>query len=932
MNSEKNPSRKPKKIMLPVLCVATVLVMILNIAASAFYDTITYYFMGADTTYDSAEAKAAKMDAEGVVEEIVRNSVVLLKNEEDSNGNTLLPLATSAENKTKVNLFGWNSVGWVIGGSGSGTAGNEGVVSLQEAMEAGNYEVNTELLDLYSAWRSGRDETGVGNADWTVLELPVEKYTDAIIDNAKNFSDVAIISIGRVGGEGNDIPTDMSDYGGTSEQHYLEINETERAMIEMVCENFQNVIVLINSGSVMELGWVDEYESIRSVLYAGMTGAGGLNALPEILSGEVNPSGHTADIYAYDLTTAPSFMNAGSAGVHRYLNNGNAIEQYIEYQEGIYVGYRYYETRGCTDGESWYAENVQYPFGYGLSYTSFDQTMSNIKDNGDGTLTVEVTVRNVGDVPGRDVVQLYYTAPYYDGGIEKSYVVLLDFAKTIELEPAQAQTFTFTFDISEMASFDAYDNKCYVLDAGEYEIKLMEDSHTVIDSKSYKVPSAIIYDKDNKRSSDEIAAVSLFADSEGDIVYLSRADWEGTWPKGAEDVTASNEIIAGLTDATVDTYNNPADAMPTTGAKNGLTLRDMTGLDYDDPKWDDLLDQMTAEELFSLVAEGGYENIAIESIDKPHANDLDGPQGINEANQSLKQAGAASYCAEALTGCSWDTEIAELMGRSIGKECLAYNVNGWYAPACNLHRSPFGGRTFEYYSEDPVLSGKLTASCVEGANEYGVYCYVKHFAVNETETNRDGLATWLNEQSLRELYLKPFEKAVKEGGTTAIMSSFNRLGTTWTGGSYELCTTVLRDEWGFRGTVVTDYYIGVDFLCGFMNGYDGLHAGNDLWLAPIDGFGLVVDYSNATVVNELREACHNILYTTANSNLVDSSYAENANVPVEIEKAETGMPLWFVLLIAFDVLYLVFFTVCVIRAVKQRKNDNVKSNGTGEML
>lgn len=926
---KKQAPRKRGKVAIPVICVLTALVLVANLATAYFYNTITYYFQGADTTYDSAEAKSAKLDAEGVVQEIVRSGIVLLKNEPDSQGDTLLPLATSAESKTKVNLFGWDSVGWVIGGSGSGTAGNEGVVSLSDALEAGNYEVNQELIQLYKKHQDGRPETGVGQADWTITELPASQYTDAVMEQAKGFSDVAIICIGRVGGEGNDLPTDMSTHGGASEEHYLELGKEEKAMIELVCQNFGKVIVLVNSPGTMELGWVDEYDSIRSVLYVGLTGATGIMALPDILNGTANPSGRTADLYAYDLKSAPSFVNAGEAGVRNYPNTktegfmGVSYSTFNEYQEGIYVGYRYYETRGFTDGEEWYQANVQYPFGYGLSYTRFDREMGELKTNSDGTLSVDVTIRNVGDVAGRDVAQLYYTAPYTQGGIEKSHVVLLDFAKTATLEPAQAQTITFTFSPEDMASYDYRGAGCYVLEGGDYELKLMANSHEVIDSKTYNVPATITYGQDNKRASDFAAAVNRFDGAEGDVTFLSRADWEGTWPKRAEEKDASPEVLKAGADGTAATFVNAGDVMPTTGAKNGLTLKDMTGLAYDDPKWDQLLDQMSVEELYELVGKGGYQTAEIASIGKPHANDLDGPQGINEANQSTKKAGAASYPSEVVTGCTWDTEIAKLMGLSIGKEALAYGVNGWYGPAVNLHRTPFGGRVFEYYSEDPVLSGKLGAACTEGAMECGVYCYVKHFAANETETNRVGLFTWCNEQALRELYFKPFELAVKEGEATGIMSAFNRLNARWCGGSKELLTDVLRGEWGFQGTVVTDYFMGFGDVC-YMGGYDGLYAGNDLWLAPIDGMGLTLDTSSATIVNQMRGACHNILYMSANSNLVDSSYAEKANMTVAPAAEKTsGIPLWAILFYGvFDVAYVVIVAAVIVWIVKGRKKGN----------
>ncbi len=885
---EKKKGKGSRRVLIPVISVLTVLVLVANIAVTMFYQTITYFFQGADTTYNSAEAMASRMDAEETVLEVVRGGIVLLKNNADAAGNTLLPLVTDSENKTKVNLFGWNSVGWIPGGSGSGSSSDDGAVSLAAAMEMGGYEVNQELLKLYKGFQESRPEAGVGDVNWTVLEVPVEQYTDSIIENAKAFSDVALISIGRTGGEGNDLPTDMSEWGGEKGQHYLELSSDERDMVELVCENFGNVIVLINSASTMELGWVDEYDSIRSVVYAGMVGAKGLAALPEVLNGTVNPSGRTADLYAYDLTGAPSYNNAGAKAVHVYTNaeTGNlrggdfAYHHFIEYQEGIYIGYRYYETRGATDGEIWYNANVQYPFGYGLSYTDFDWEMGKLQEKSDGSLSVDVTIRNIGSRAGRDVVELYYTAPYTEGGIEKSHVVLLDFAKTAVLEPAQAQTITFTFAPEDMASYDYINAGSYVLEAGDYEIKLMRNSHDVVDSVMYTAKETVTYGAENQRQSDFVAAVNRFDSVAGEVQYLSRADWEGTWPQGTQNQEASKEIIDACRFATVDTYADSSVSMPVTGATNGLKLADMTGLAYDDPKWDDLLDQLSVDEMFQLVAMGGYQTAEAASIEKAHANDLDGPQGINESNQSLKAAGAASYPAECLSGCTWDVEVLKLMGLSLGKEALAYNVNGWYAPAVNLHRSPFGGRVYEYYSEDPVLSGKLAAACVSGTNERGIYAYVKHFALNETETFRQGLVTWCNEQAMRELYLKAFEIPVKDGGATAIMSAFNGIGNAWVGASYELMTEVLRDEWGFRGAVVTDYYMGP--ATPHMNGYDGLYAGNDLWLAPMSdmGLGLTVDTNSPTIVSQMRNACHNILYMSANSSLVDPSYAENASITV----------------------------------------------------
>ena len=624
----------------------------------------------------------------------------------------------------------------------------------------------------------------------------------------------------------------------------------------------------------------------------GSPGAVGFNAVGKVLTGAVNPSGRLVDTYAYDLSTAPAFWNAGD------FTYGNlSTRHYVEYAEGIYVGYRYYET-AAADGFIDYDSTVQYPFGYGLSYTSFEQSIEAFADGG-GTIAMQVKVTNTGAVAGKDVVQVYYTAPYTKGGIEKSHVVLAGFAKTGLLEPGASETVTVAFTEEDMASFDAFGAGCYVLEAGDYEIKLMNNAHDVIDSRTHTVKDTVVYGEGNPRSTDRTAAVAHFADvQDGQItVYVSRSDWAGTTPTAREDgKTASDAVVKAFSEKAP--YEVDANDPAIVYADNGLTLEDMAGLDWDDPKWELLLQQLSDEDMATMILNGGWSTPAIASVGKPATSDLDGPAGINSLVSSLK---GVSFPSEAVIGSTWNVELVEEFGRVFGAEALANGVVGLYAPGMNIHRTPFSGRNFEYYSEDGLLSGKLGAAQVRGSASQGVYCYAKHFALNDQESNRLSLSVWCGEQAMRELYFKPFEITVKEGRTGAIMSSYSYLGTTWAGGSRALITDVLRGEWGFVGMVVTDSAMA---NTSWMDPNLAVRAGNDMMLCLM---GASIETDNNTARQAMRAACHNILYTQANS------------AAVQVEADNT--PYWYCLVALLNAIVLSVILLVVLKqtAFKDKK-------------
>lgn len=869
-------------------------------------------------------SKETSDEATELCTDIAEEGIVLLKNE----GNTL-PVASGSN----LNVFGWASTNPCYGGTGSGSLSDAyETVSLLQGLEDAGFKLNTELSDFYTAYRADRPEVGMFAQDWTLPEPTADSYTDEMMNNAKEFSDTAMVVITRVGGEGADLPTDVSQVTYTDNsteykdfepgEHYLQLDKTEKDMLDLVCNNFENVIVVYNGANAMELGFVNEYSQIKAAIWCPGTGQSGFEALGEIVAGTVNPSGKTSDTFVADLTATPTYNNFGNfiydnMDDFAYTSTGftgvetTTLPSFVNYVDGIYVGYRFYET-AAAEGLIDYDKTVLYPFGYGLSYTSFTQQMSDLTVE-DGQISFDVTVTNTGDVAGKDVVEAYYNPPYTNGGIEKATANLIDFAKTDVLEPGESQTITVSFNEEDMASYDTKGEAAYVLEAGDYVISINSDSHNIIDSDTYTVDSTVVYNGEEGRSTDDLTATNQFDFAEGDVTYLSRADGFANYAeatKAPESLSASKEVqslFMNNSNYNPEDYNNDDDEMPTTGASNGMTLADLRGASYDDEKWDSLLDQMTISDMDTLIALGGYQTSAASSVGKVMTVDCDGPASINN---NFTGTGSIGFPSAVMIASTWNKDLAKAFGESIGKMADEMEVSGWYAPAMNTHRSTFAGRNFEYYSEDGVLAGHMATNAVQGAEEYGVYAYIKHFALNDQETNRcNMLMTWANEQSIREIYLKPFEMAVKEGGAKAVMSAFNYIGTEPAGACSALLNTVLREEWGFRGFVETDYF-GV---YGYQDSDREIRNGNDLMLVAYDTeTNHVTDQKSATSVKAMRQACKNIMYTVVNSRAYDP------------DNLKTGLMAWQIVAIIIDVILgalIVLLEVVTIKKFQKRRSE-----------
>ena len=827
------------------------------------------------TKYTLSDATVSK--ANELAKDVQSEAVTLLKND-DSN----LPLSGK-----KVNVFGWGSTNPVYGGTGSGSMSKQyKTVSLLDGMKQAGLKTNTELSKLYTDYRKDRPEVGMFAQDWTLPEVPAKQYSDKLVSDAKDFSDEAVVVLTRVGGEGADLPTDMKAKGITYKNNskdyddfqkgesFLQLSKTERDMIDLVTSNFKKVTLVYNGANTFQFDFLNDYPQIQSVVWCPPAGQTGFSALGEVLAGETNPSGKTSDTFLKDLTKSVSYNNFGK---FEYTNMADkaakykgftgddvtAIPGFVNYSEGIYVGYKFYET-ASDEGLINYDDTVAFPFGYGLSYTSFDQKLDSVKYKG-GKVTVTATVTNTGDNAGKDVVEAYYNPPYTDGGIEKASKNLAGFEKTKELQPGESQKVTVKFDDDDMASYDYKGAKAYVLEKGDYDISIQSDSHHVIDHKAITVKDTVTYDSDsNTHNGDKTVATNQFDDVAGDVTYLSRADHFANYKEATAAPTnfkmsdKAKETFYNNSNYDPKKFDKDSDKMPTTGAKNGLKLSDMYGKDYDDADWDKLLDQLTFDDMDNLIANGGYGTQALKSVGKIQLTDADGPASLNN---NFTGVGSIGFPASTAFACTWNKDLAKQFGEMIGDMAHDMHVAGWYAPAMNIHRNAFSGRTFEYFSEDSLLSGVMASSEISGAKSKGVYSFMKHFALNDQETKRtEMLCTWTNEQAMREIYLKPFEMSVKEGGAQAVMSSFNYIGNTYAGADSALLQTVLRGEWGFKGFVLTDYFGGY----GYQNADQEVRAGNDSMLATTKITNHITDKS-ATSVKAMRQAAHNILYTAANS-------------------------------------------------------------------
>ena len=932
---------KAKKMMIRAqsgLAILLALTIVVNLICTGPMSTMLDLVSGSGTITEETSAKATEL-----VNEITADGVVLAKDEDG-----ILPVASGS----KLNVFGWASTNPCYGGTGSGALNTAyPVTDLLTGLHDAGIETNEELSKFYTDYKADRPSVGMVAQDWTLPEPNVSLYTDEMMENAKAFSDTAMVVITRVGGEGADLPTDMASvvdgswirrvaqaygsergtayYNGTYDDslnegndwdkgdHFLQLSNREEDLLDLVTANFDNVILVYNGANAFQMDFLKDYPQIKGVLLCPGTGQSGFEGFGKVVSGEVNPSGRTVDTYVSNLKNAPWWNNFGD---FKYTNTEElnsdssffdpegTTPSFVNYVEGIYVGYKFYET-AADEGLINYDDEVVFPFGYGLSYTSFTKEMSGITNDGTN-LNFTVTVTNTGSVAGKDVVEIYSDPPYTNGGIEKSTANLLDFAKTNELAPGESQTIEFSIPVEDLASYDYQTNGCYVLEAGDYVISANDDSHNVADSQTYTVASDIVYNESNKRGSDAVAATNEFDFAEGEITYLSRADGfanyaEATAAPATYEMT--DEQKAAFDNAHTYTeagYQNDDDANAadiTTGAKNGLKLVDLRGVDYNDAKWDQLLDQMTIDEMQQTIGFGGYQTAAVSSIEKVRTNDCDGPASINN---NFTGVGSVGFPAATLIGMTWDKDLAYAFGDSIGEMANEMDTSGWYGPAMNIHRTAFAGRNFEYYSEDGVLSGRMASNAILGAQEHGVYAYMKHFALNDQEGNRTSMAaTWSNEQAIREIYLKPFEISVKDADCHAVMSSFNYIGTRWAGGCKELLKNVLRGEWGFVGFVETDYF-GV---YGYMTADQGVRNGSDLMLCTTGN-----DFNTVTVLTNsskqaLREASKNILYTVVNSR---AYAAENLN---------PGMAKWEIIMIGADVLVALLIVALEIKTFKSYK-------------
>lgn len=886
-----------------VLAFLLVVVVIVNVVCFGPMYTTVSGFLNSSKINLSEETISQSKD---MIKRIGEEGFVLVKND------GILPLDEDVKN---LNVFGWDSTNPLFGGTGSGSSDSSKAVGILQSLTDAGYTTNETLTNMYIEYRADRPSIGMGAQDWTLPEPTVDAYTDEIMAEAKEFSDTAVIVIGRSGGEGADLPMDMnavikgtydpaeeisaapSNYGYMNATYtnngnyddfeagesYLELSKTEEDMIEKVCSEFDDVVVIINANNTMELGWVDEYEQIGAVILAPGAGATGFAALGEIINGSVNPSGKTVDTYVKDLMKTPYINNFGNLA---YTNVDDLKVQiaaadgayegniaFVNYVEGIYVGYKFYET-AAEEGLIKYEDYVQYPFGYGLSYTTFEKKIENFKDNGDN-ITFDVVVTNTGDVAGKDVAEIYFTPPYTNGGIEKASVNLVQFEKTDIIEPGASQTLSFDIAKEEMASYDCDSIKVagggYILEKGEYKLSVRSDSHTIDAEESFTVAEDIDYSKEG-RASDNQVAVNRFEDyASGDFEKLSRKDGFANYesacgPLTEEDFIMSAEVRAAVEANTFSIYdgtkdNNDADEMPLLEQKNGLTLFDLKGASYDDEKWEKLLDQLSFEDMTTMINIGGWQTAAVESVGKIATSDCDGPAGLNNF---LTQAYGTAYPSEILMAQTWNKQLSYEIGRAMGREYADANNFGWYGPAMNTHRSAFAGRNFEYYSEDGVLGGYMAANQINGAAEYGVYAYIKHFALNDQETNRCSfLLTFSSEQAIREIYLKPFELAVKgfNGTAQAAMSSFNWIGTEPSCSNPALLIEVLRNEWGFVGMVETDY----NGSYGYMITDHCIRSGNNLMLGFGSAESNVLSDHSATAIKAMRESCKNIMYTIVNS-------------------------------------------------------------------
>lgn len=863
---------------------------------------------------NKAEAFA---NAQEVNLKLAEEGFVLLKNE-----NAALPMNKGA----RISVFSKNSVNLSYGGSGSGGFDTSNNKNLYESLNDAGFVTNPTLKNFYESSQSGPVRTAnssdLDNGDnqkIATAETPQNKYSDAVKNSYADYSDAALVVITRIGGEGFDLPRYQGDSEGavSPDSHYLELDQNEIDLLTAVTDGtFKRVVVVFNTPSSFEATFLKDSayaafaDKIDAAVWIGFTGSNGITALGEILNGDVNPSGRLVDTWAADFTKNPSFVNFGTGCLPDTTDKYDGGMYYsVDYEEGIYVGYRYYETRGETDGEDWYNANVVYPFGYGLSYTTFDWTVGDASASEielGTTITVPVTVKNTGSVAGKEVVQLYASAPYTLGGIEKAHKVLVGFAKTKLLQPGESETVTVSFDPYSAASYDYRDANSngfsgYELEAGEYTLYVSRNAHESEKAIALNLAADVQIGTDPTTDSE---VVNRYTDSENFLdsdwqldTMLSRADWEGTWPtpQTAQQHAGTDRLYEEIRS---EEHNNPTDfdseEYPWFGEEPTLTLRDLLPsaeaegyepvVSYDDERWEELMMGCDEEEMIALINNGAYHTLAMENVGLPATIHGDGPSGFTCFMSKEQVNGTCQYVSEPVMASTWNINLMNELGEAIGEEgtigdkATGQPYSSIYAPGVNIHRSPFGGRCSEYFSEDPFISGMMGAAEVQGIQSRGVLPTVKHFVANEQETHRSigGDLSWLSEQALREIYLKPFEYTVKLGETRGIMTSFNRIGTRWTGGDYRLLTEILRNEWGFNGLVICDFNTIPQYMIPRMMFY----AGGSLDLATQQSaMWTDCDTSDAGDAIVLMRAVKDVMYALVNSNAMNAEVI-GYNLPI----------------------------------------------------
>lgn len=957
--------------------------------------TDTYKIIKGESTEDtkyfkSGFASAAERTAyeEELCATVEAEGATLLKND-----NHALPLAKGA----KVSLFAHGSVDLMYGGTGSGSVDTANAPSLKDALTENGVEVNQTLWDFYSSkdimgkYSRKTPESISDNlsalAQYGVNEVPWTQVETAAAGSFAQYGDAAIVVLSRSGGEGADLPSGDNgsglDYisGLEGDGNYLALSQEEKDLLAGLKSQkdsgvFQHIVVLLNSSNALELDFLNPNLSgvdygIDACMWIGDVGQTGINGVGQLLAGVVTPSGSLADTFCYDNLTSPAIRNFYAQvypnGAEFNISDGpsDIKSRYGVYQEGIYLGYRYYETRyedvvmGTPNtGDYQYGNTVAYPFGYGESYTTFG--LDNFKGSETETgFTFSVDVTNTGDqYSGKKTVQIYLQSPYteYDkeNGIEKANAELCGFGKTQVLAPGQTETLTIIVDRDELRTYDANEEKTYILDEGTYYFTAANGAHqasnNILAAKGYTVESTqgrmdadgdteLTYQWVNsqldttsfaKSSATNNPITNLFDEADpnksslepGKVTWLSRSDWAGTYPSKPIVLMANEKLASALEFTQYKPEKVQMPQMPQLGAKNGLALASMIGKDFDDPAWETLLDQLTYDEMVQTITLGFHNTAAIPSIGKKATKDENGPQGLTAALTG--GASAMCYTSEDVMAATFNIDLIHEVGRCIGEDCLDMGYSGLYGPGVNMHRTPYSGRNFEYYSEDPFLAGTICANEVQGIQSKGVYVYLKHVALNDSETSRMGINTWISEQAARELYLEVADKAITDGGAWCIMSGFNRWGATWSGAYYALQTEYLRGELGMRGMSISDYAGGSKYmdLC------DGLIAGTDIWDSPDP----TIHTANAAnfkddpyIVTEMREAMHKILYTVANSN------AMNDLSPTD--RLELVTPWWQTAILALKVVCALLTLFCayqLIMAVKLKKAQSLQGKTEGE--